>query len=105
MSGSINKTCMCLKGTNRNLMSVHWARQEECSIMWSVELVTKNIDGRNALDVILCTEVGSQKSTKLHQSVVALQKHTLSTMKMCFSYILVDVKPTIMQTQRVHTWS
>lgn len=90
MAGSTNKISMCLKGTestNRNLMRVHWARQEERSIMWSVKLVTKNIDGRNTLDVILCTEVGSQKSSKLHQRVMALQKHTLSTKNLCFLFL------------------
>lgn len=39
--------------THHNLMGVHRAGQEESSIMGSVELVTKHVDGRNSLDVIL----------------------------------------------------
>lgn len=35
-------------------MGVHWARQEEGSIMWRVELVTKDVNGGDPLDVVLC---------------------------------------------------
>lgn len=55
-------------------MGVHWPRQEEGGIMWSVELVTKDVDRGNPLDVILCAEVGGQKATKLHQCVMTLQE-------------------------------
>lgn len=34
-------------------MRIHWSGQEEGSIMWSVELITKNINGGNQLDVVL----------------------------------------------------
>lgn len=56
-------------------MGVHWPREEEGGIVWSVELVAEDVDGGNALDVILCAEVGGQKTTKLHQRVVTLQEH------------------------------
>lgn len=61
--------------THQNLMGVHWPREEEGGIMWSVELVAKDVDGGNALDVILCAEVGGKKTTKLHQRVMTLQEH------------------------------
>ncbi|KAF3841222.1 hypothetical protein F7725_007084 [Dissostichus mawsoni] len=50
-----------------NLMGVHWSRQEEGSVMGSVELVTKDVNGGNPLDVVLSAQVGGQKATKLHQ--------------------------------------
>lgn len=34
--------------------------------MWSVELVTKDVNRGNPLDVVLRAEVGGQKTTKLH---------------------------------------
>lgn len=60
--------------THQNLMGVHRPRQEEGSIMWSVELVTKDVNGGNPLDVVLCAQVGGQKATKLHQRVMTLQE-------------------------------
>lgn len=54
------------QSTHQDLMSVHWPRQEESGVMWSVELVTKDVNGGNSLDVVLCAEVGGQKTTKLH---------------------------------------
>lgn len=60
--------------THQYLMSVHWARKEERSVMWSMELVTKYINGGNALDVVLSAEVGRQEATKLHQCVMALHE-------------------------------
>lgn len=47
-------------------MGIHWPRQEECSVMWSVELVTKDVNRGNPLDVVFRAEVGGQKTTKLH---------------------------------------
>lgn len=60
--------------THQNLMGIHWTRQEESSIMWSVELVTKDVNGGNSFDIVLCAEVGCQKTAKLHQCVVTLQE-------------------------------
>lgn len=54
-------------------MGIHWPRQEEGSIVWCVELVAQNVNGRNSLYVVLCAQVGGQEAAKLHQSVVALQ--------------------------------
>ena len=42
--------------------------------MWSVELVTKDINRGNPLNVVLCAEVGGQKPSKLHQRVMTLQE-------------------------------
>ena len=39
--------------TYQDLVGVHWPRQEEGSIMWSVELVTKDVNGGNPFDVVL----------------------------------------------------
>lgn len=58
-------------------MGVHRARQEEGSIMWSVELVTQDVDGGNPLDVIFCAEIGGQKTTELQQCVMTLQEEDL----------------------------
>lgn len=44
--------------TYHNLMGVHWAGQEESGVVRSVELVTKHVDGRDSLDVILRAQVG-----------------------------------------------
>lgn len=43
--------------------------------MWSVELVTKDVNGGNPFDVVLCAEVGGQKATKLYQCVMTLQEN------------------------------
>lgn len=61
--------------THQNLMGVHWSRQEEGSVMGSVELVTKDVNGGNPLDVVLSAQVGGQKATKLHQRVMTLQEY------------------------------
>lgn len=42
------------ESTHQNLMGVHWPRQEEGSVMWRVELVAKDVNGGNPLDVVLC---------------------------------------------------
>lgn len=55
-------------------MGIHWPRQEEGGIMWSVELVTKDVNGGNSFDVVFCAEVGGQKATKLHQCIMTLQE-------------------------------
>lgn len=34
-------------------MCIHWPGQEEGCIMWSVELITKNVNGGNQFDVVL----------------------------------------------------
>lgn len=35
-------------------MCIHWPGQEESSVMRGVELITKNVNGGNQLDVVLC---------------------------------------------------
>lgn len=55
-------------------MGVHGPGQEEGSIVWGVELVTKDVDRGNPLNVVLCAEVGGQKASKLHQCVMTLQE-------------------------------
>lgn len=67
------------QSTHQNLMGIHWPRQKESSIVWSVELVTKDVDRRNPLDVVFCAEVGGQKATKLHQRVMTLQEDKKNT--------------------------
>lgn len=42
--------------------------------MWSVELITKDVDGGNSFDVVFGAEVGGQKATKLHQCIMTLQE-------------------------------
>lgn len=42
--------------------------------MWRVKLVTKDVNGGDALDVVLGAQVGGQKTTKLHQGVMTLQE-------------------------------
>ena len=56
-------------------MGIHWPRQEESSIMWSVELVTKDVNGGNPLNVVFSAKVGGQKATKLQQRVMTLQEY------------------------------
>lgn len=53
-------------------MGIHWPRQEEGSIVWRVELVTKDVNGGNTLYVVLCAKVGGQKAAKLNQGVMTL---------------------------------
>lgn len=67
--------------THQNLMGVHWPRQKEGSIMWSVELITQDVNGGNPLDVVLSAKVGGQKTTKLHQGVVTLQEYKETSQK------------------------
>lgn len=35
-------------------MRIHWPGEEEGRIMRGVELITKNVNGGNQLDVVLC---------------------------------------------------
>lgn len=55
-------------------MCIHRPGQEERSIVWRVELVTQDVNGRNPFDVVLCAEVRGQKTSKLNQRVVALRE-------------------------------
>lgn len=54
-------------------MGIHWAREEEGSVVWCVELVAQDVDGGNPLYVVLCAQVGGQEAAKLNQGVMALQ--------------------------------
>lgn len=45
---------MTKQPTHQNLMGIHWPRQEKGSIVWRVELVTKDVNGGNPLYVVLC---------------------------------------------------
>lgn len=58
-------------------MGIHGSRKEEGGIVWRVELVTKNINRGNQLDVVFCAQVGCQKATKLHQCIMTLQENII----------------------------